>query len=269
MKFINRSRAMKATGLSYLGNVETNPKLIKSTKVLNVKTYSLSLSPANTSGYNVCPYSTPECRLGCLHNSGRSKMVKSRKVLHNARAKKTKLFFENQEFFMNWLVAEIEAEMKKAYRDNFDFAVRLNTLSDIDWTNVYLNGKTVFQLFPDVQFYDYTKNHKMFEKELPSNYHLTLSYTGRNEVNCIRMLNKGFNVAVVFDTDNFPEKWNGFPVVNGDLTDYRPLDGNGVIVGLKYKELADKEINEELKNSCFIVRTVNVPETKITTVKVK
>jgi hypothetical protein len=267
MEFINRSRAKKQTGLSYLGNVEINPKLMKSTKVSNVKTYSLMLSPSNTSGYNVCPYSTPECRLGCLHNSGRVKVEdrSGKDKIRKARIKRTKLFVEEQEFFMNWLIAEIKAEQIKAKNERLYFAVRLNTLSDIDWTKVYLNGKTIFDVFSDVQFYDYTKNHKMFEKQLPSNYHLTLSYTGRNLQKSIETLNKGNNVAVIFDTPNFPESWNGFPVINGDLTDYRPLDGNGVVVGLKYKELADKEINEELKKSCFVVNTINVPETKITT----
>ena len=68
------------------------------------------------------------------------------------------------------------------------------------------------------------------------------------------------NVAVIFDSKDFPETWNGFPVINGDLTDYRPLDGEGVVVGLKYKELADKQTNEELLNSCFVVRVCKVPE---------
>jgi len=268
MKFKNRAQAKKQTKLSYLGNIETNPKLMKSVKISNVKIYGLSLSPSNTSGYNVCPYSTPECRLGCLHNTGRSKMNKSRKIIHNARSKKTRLFFEQRKFFMDWLTAEIEAKKQKANNEGFDFAVRLNTLSDIDWTEIKHNNKTIFDLFPDVQFYDYTKNHKMFDKQLPENYHLTLSYTGRNLKKSIEILNNGFNVAVIFDTNNFPETWNGFPVINGDLTDYRPLDGNGIVVGLKYKELADKEINKAIKESCFVVNTVNVPETKVTTVEV-
>jgi len=270
MEFKNRSQAKKQTKLSYLGNVEINPKLMKSTKVSNVKTYSLMLSPSNTSGYNVCPYSTPECRLGCLHNSGRVKIEdKSNKnKIRNARMKKTKLFFEQRKFFMDWLVAEIEAEKQRANNEGFDFSIRLNTLSDIDWTEIKHNNKTIFDLFPNVQFYDYTKNHKMFDKQLPKNYHLTLSYTGRNLKKSIETLQKGYNVAVVFDTPEFPETWNGFPVVNGDLTDYRPLDGNGVVVGLKYKELADKEVNKAIKESCFVVNTVNVPETKVITVEV-
>lgn len=270
MEFKNRSQAKKQTGLSYLGNVEVNPKLMKSTKVSNVKTYSLMLSPSNTSGYNVCPYSTPECRLGCLHNSGRVKVEdrSNKSKIRKARIKRTKLFHEEYEFFMNWLIAEINAEKNRAIKAGYEFSVRLNTLSDIDWTEQYIDGKTLFEIFSDVQFYDYTKNFRMFNKKLPENYHLTLSYTGRNKAKSLETLKKGYNVAVIFDTSNFPETWYGFPVINGDLTDYRPLDGNGVVVGLKYKDAADKEINEKIKNSCFVVSTVNVPETNITTKKI-
>lgn len=270
MKFKNRSQATKQTGLSYLGNTEINPKIIKSKKVSNTVTYSLMLSPANTSGYNVCSHSTPECRLGCLHNSGRVKVedYSGKNKIRKARIKRTKLFFEEYEFFMNWLIAEIKAKKDKAHKEGFDFSIRLNTLSDIDWTKQYINDKTLFEIFSDVQFYDYTKNFRMFEMELPENYHLTLSYTGRNKAKCLKILQNGYNVAVIFDTPQFPEKWYGFPVINGDLTDYRPLDNNGVVVGLQFKYSANKEIDKQVKNSCFVVNTINVPETNITTIPV-
>ena len=270
MKFKNRSQATKQTGINYLGNTEINPKIKKNTIVSNVKTYSLMLSPDKTSGYDVCPYSTPECRLGCLHNSGHVKLNdrSGKYTVRNARIKRTKLFFEEYEFFMNWLIAEIKAEQNKAKNEGLNFAVRLNTFSDIDWTKQYINGKTLFEIFSDVQFYDYTKNFRMFEKQLPENYHLTLSYTGRNKAKCLKILQNGYNVAVIFDTPQFPEKWYGFPVINGDLTDYRPLDNNGVVVGLQFKYSANKEIDKQVKNSCFVVNTINVPETNITTIPV-
>ncbi|MFW6272921.1 MAG: hypothetical protein ACOC2U_03985, partial [bacterium] len=50
-----------------------------------------------------------------------------------------------------------------------------------------------------------------------------------------------------------PEQFNGFKVVNGDETDYRPKDGKGVIVGLRFKEIADKEASKMVKESCFVV----------------
>lgn len=270
MKFKNRTQAKRQTKLSYLGNSKSNPKVMKSLKVSNNMTYILLLSPANTSGYNVCPYSTPECRMGCLFNSGHVKIEDwSKKTqTRRSRAKKTKLFFEQRKFFMDWLVAEIEAEKEKAHKNGFDFSVRLNGMSDIDWTEIKHNNKTIFELFPNVQFYDYTKNYEMYKKELPLNYHLTFSFSGRNMYQSISLLKKGYNVAVVFDTPDFPETWNGFPVINGDLTDYRPLDGNGVVVGLKYKELANNKINEKVKNSCFVINNVTIPENNTKVVEV-
>jgi hypothetical protein len=103
----------------------------------------------------------------------------------------------------------------------------------------------------------------MIMKQLPANYHVTLSYSGKNESLCKKYLAKGGNVAVVFnvkDVNDFPITWNGFKVVNGDETDYRPADGNGVVVGLKWKHIANKENNETIKNSKFVVQVVTRPE---------
>lgn len=267
--FVNRAQAKIMTGLSYIGTINSSAKIIKSKIVSKVYTYIVYLSPAGTSGYQVCPNATKECMMGCLSNSGRVKVEEyaGKSVIKKARIKKTKLFFEQQEFFMRWMVAEIISYQKKAEKDGYAFSCRLNGTSDIDWTEIYLDGKNIFEIFPDVQFYDYTKDAKRFVN-MPDNYHLTFSYSGRNEAMSKKLLAQGFNVAVVFDTPDFPETWNGFPVINGDLTDYRPLDGSGVVVGLKYKKLADNDINEYVKNSCFVVRTCNVhkPEYNVTLV---
>lgn len=258
LTFINRSQAKKATKLSYLGGVNTSAKIMKNGKV-GVQTYTLYLAPAKTSGYNVCSHSTPECRLGCLATSGRVKVetASGKSTIIDARIEKTKLFHENQSFFMDWLIAEIKAQKKISEAKGFVFSVRLNATSDIDWNQVYHNGLNIFQMFPDVQFYDYTKNaSKFFGK--PENYYLTLSYTGRNWHSCENVLKRGNNVAVVFDTPknaDLPEQFNGFEVVDGDVTDYRPKDGYGVIVGLRFKDTHDKETSKMVRESCFVVKT--------------
>lgn len=256
MRYFNQAQSKRATGLSYLGSINSSAKISKNKKVNNY-TYVLYLAPASASGYNVCPHSTPECRLGCLATSGRVKIetYAGMNTIQAARAKKTRLLFEEQEFFMRWLVAELQSGVEKAARDGYAFSARLNGTSDIEWENYKLDGKTVFQLFPDVQFYDYTKNAGRMLKPIAPNYHLTFSYSGRNEEVSKKVLAKGQNVAVVFDTADFPETWNGYPVINGDLTDYRPLDGEGVVVGLKWKKIANKENDQKIRNSCFVVKT--------------
>jgi hypothetical protein len=203
----------------------------------------------------MCPQSTPECRLGCLHTSGRAKFEFMGDKIYRARIIKSRLFYENREYFMQWLIAEIGNAFKNAIKKGMGFSVRLNATSDIQWENIKLNGKTVFDYFPTVQFYDYTKIYNRFKKDLPNNYHLTYSYTGRNLFESIALLKKGHNVAVVFNIKNdkdLPAKWHGFEVLNGDLTDYRPNDLKGRVIGLKWKNIKDKVANEYVKHSCFV-----------------
>lgn len=159
MEFTTIGNAIKQTGFAYLGGVNISAKMIKNQKVSGNMTYVIYLAPANESGYNVCPNSTPECRLGCLSTSGRAGMelLSGSNRTKNSRINKTKLFHEHNEFFMQWLIADLRAKQAKAKVKGLDFSVRLNGTSDIDWQNNYYNGKNIFEHFPEVTFYDYTK----------------------------------------------------------------------------------------------------------------
>jgi len=252
------SNAKKQTGLSYLGGVATSAKITHSREFSHQHTYAIYLSPANTSGYNVCSHSTKECRMGCLNTSGRAaiEIFSGLNSINNARIKKTRLFYEQPEFFMNWLFAEIRSKQKKAKKEGFYFSVRLNATSDIDWANVKISGQTIFEIFPEITFYDYTKNHNKFDN-IANNYHLTYSYTGRNWNKCEDLLKRGHNVAMVFDVKNekdIPAMYKGYKVINGDLTDYRVDDAKGIIVGLKWKRIANRENEKKVLNSCFVVK---------------
>lgn len=258
MEFTTIASAKRLTGLSYIGGVNISAKMIKNQKVSNQLTYVIYMAPASVSGYNVCPNSTPECRLGCLSTSGRAAMsilAGDNKVM-GARIKKSKLFNEHQTFFMDWLVMELKRYQKQAKDKGMFFSARLNGTSDIDWADIKHNGKNIFELFPEVDFYDYTKNPTKFVN-LPENYHLTFSYSGRNTSICEKLISKGNNVAVVFNVKKeteLPKTFTDFKVVNGDETDYRPNDGKGVIVGLKWKKIANKADNESIKQSVFVVQ---------------
>lgn len=264
LDFTTISQAKKQTGLAYLGKVNNSSKLAKNGKISGQHTYIIYLAPAKTSGYNVCHFSTPECRLGCLATSGRAAMeILSNNFnrIENSRIKKTKMFYEQPEFFMSWLIAEIKASQIKAIELGFEFSIRLNGTSDIDWQNVKVDGKSIFEIFPDVQFYDYTKSHLKFIDK-PKNYHLTYSYTGRNWNHCKGLLSKGHNIAMVFNIkreSELPTEFKGFKVSNGDLTDFRVSDGKSVIVGLKWKRIANREAEQKVLNSCFVVNS-NVHE---------
>jgi len=43
-------------------------------------------------------------------------------------------------------------------------------------------------------------------------------------------------------------------LINGDSDDYRVKDGNGVIIGLKFKKIANKVAEKYVLNSCFVVQ---------------
>lgn len=264
MDFITIAEAKRQTELSYLGSVNASAKLKKNGKVSQQHTYGLYLAPHNLSGYNVCSHSTPECRMGCLHASGHTAMEiqSGGNCIQNARIKKVQLLFEHQDFFMKWLIEEIDSKRKTAKNKGFGFSVRLNCTSDVDWANIRLYGKNIFEIFPNVQFYDYTKNVLKFINK-PANYHLTYSYTGRNWNECTKVLEQGHNVAMVFNVRkeaDIPAMYKGYAVVNGDETDYRVKDGKGLIVGLKWKRIANKDNEAKVLNSCFVVTPDNVQE---------
>jgi len=271
MEFTSIANAKRQTKLSYLGGVSTSAKIMHSQEFSHQHTYAIYLAPANISGYNVCSHSTPECRMGCLATSGRTavEIFSGRNIIRNARIKKTRLFAEYQDFFMAWMIAEIKLKQAKAKREHFYFSVRLNATSDINWQKVFYKDKTIFEIFPEITFYDYTKNHNKFNDIVP-NYHLTLSYTGRNWDKCLKILAKGHNVAMIFNVKHekdLPAMYSQYQVVNGDLTDYRVDDAKGIIVGLKWKRIANRDAEKIVLNSCFVITLPNVDHVQGTNVE--
>ncbi len=242
---------------AYIGGVNLTAKIAKGEKI-NMATYAVYFAPYNLSGHNVCAKATKECIMGCLNTSGRVKMD-AKNIIVNARINRTIAFYEHREKFMNLLVNEITLAKNKAKRDNMEFAVRLNGTSDLSPEIFKFFGQNILEVFPDVQFYDYTKilNRSRLVTKYP-NYHLTFSYTGNNWDECETALSQGINVAAIFDTKKgkaLPETFNGYKVIDGDLTDYRPLDEKSSIVGLRWKHIKDKVNNIAIQNSRFVIKT--------------
>ena len=249
MKFTTIGNAKKVTGLSYLGSVASSSKIAKGLKY-NEMTYILYLAPASLSGYNVCPMSTAECREACLTESGHNRIDVKKNAINKARIKKTKLFFEHREFFMGWLVTEINKARNDAFAKGYTFSVRLNGTSDIEPTLFQYNGKVIFEVFNEVTFYDYTKVAKRFGLlQFYPNYDLTYSFSGYNMLQSLELLNnnKG-RVAMVFEGKQLPISFMGYKVIDGDAYDMRHLDETGVIVGLKFKFVRNKIDTAHNKN---------------------
>ena len=206
-----------------------NTKTVKGEK-LGFMTFILHLAPSTLSGYQTCPMASEGCASACLNTAGRGRFT----AIQEARIRKTRWFFEDRESFMEQLVKDIRAAIRKAHREGMTPVFRLNGTSDIRWETVQVHGfRNIMEMMPAVQFYDYTKIPN--RKNIPANYHLTFSRSESNE----HLIPQDMNVAVVFDV--LPDTFMGRKVIDGTETDLRFLDEKNVIVGLVAKGKAKKD----------------------------
>jgi hypothetical protein len=224
-----------------------NPKIQKGTK-LGYLSFILHLAPADLSGHNTCPKATAGCKSACLNTAGRGGMFKrgeNTNMIQKARIRKTNYFYDARQDFMLDLKKDIEKGIKLAAKLGLKPVFRLNGTSDLSWEKYdMIPGLNVFECFPDIQFYDYTK--VLGRKAGYDNYFLIFSQADGNEADVNKAIAQGMNVATVFD--QVPTEYKGRPVINADETDLRFLDPQGVIAGLKAKGRAKKDY------SGFVIR---------------
>lgn len=211
-----------------------NAKTVKGAKK-GILTGILYLAPHKIANgvFNTCPWSDKACRSVCLYTAG----MGSFSNVQAARIRKTLALAEDPTAFVTQLYLDIGALVRKAEKNNMTPAIRLNGTSDIRWhTKKY--GEIPAK-FPDVQFYDYTKEYdRVLNNKLP-NYHLTYSRSSVNTARCKAVLRRGHNVAAIFKGALPETLWN-YPVISGDEDDVRFLDPSPVVVGLKAKGDARK-----------------------------
>ena len=221
-------------------NVSANAKTVKSEKVGQL-TGILYLAPTTMSGYNTCSFASNGCKIACLNTAGRGVFD----MVQAARIRKTKMFFENRAAFMAELIKDIEALIRKAKRENLVPSLRLNGTSDIKWEKISCGcHKNIFEHFPSIIAYDYTKIPIRYRQNLPENSSLPCALNESNLNEALEALAMGTNVAAVFRLDhlgNLPEFFHGYRVIDGDKYDARYLDATGVVVGLKAKGAAIKD----------------------------
>jgi len=219
-----------------------NPKIQKGAK-LGYLSFILHLAPATLSGKETCPKRTAGCTAACLNTAGRGGMFKrgeNTNMIQQARIRKTKMFFEDREGFMEQLEKDINLGIKQAARLGLTPVFRLNGTSDLAWEKYTMKGsdKNVFEMFDNIQFYDYTK---VLGRKTSAykNYHLTFSAADGNDADVQKAVAQGMNVAAVFD--RLPEEYMGRTVIDADEHDLRFLDAKNVIAGLKAKGRAKKD----------------------------
>ena len=221
----------------------TNSKTIKGEKD-GYLTGILYLSPADSvTKETLCPYAEiAGCKEGCLYTAGRGIM----KPVHMARVRKTIFYLFYRKAFMTILATDIKKLQRKAEREGLTLVIRLNGTSDIQWEHdqyadlcgtvgTMTSYANIFEAFPTIQFYDYTK---IPTRKVPENNHLTFSYSDRPEYAKVvaksEAKNPTRNIAVVFNGE-LPTTYRNKAVINGDKTDLRFLDQENVIIGLTAK----------------------------------
>jgi hypothetical protein len=231
--------------------VQGDPKSIKG-EPLGYRTAVQFLAPSDLSGViNLCGHSTDGCVSGCLNKAGLGQFDN----IQQARIKRTRFFVSNREAYWRRLVYELMMVLADAEYDDLDPVARLNGVSDLPWERMRVqygnvDAKNIMQMFPQIQFYDYTKYPERLRPEatLPSNYHLTYSYSEGLDAESKRALDAGRNVAAVMRSPSGngsyakwrisrPTEWafggTTYPVIDGTEHDLRFLDPKGVVVGLR------------------------------------
>jgi len=147
----------------------------------------------------------------------------------------------------------------------------LNGTSDIRWENVGFTFedtyyRNIFELFPNVQFMDYTKIPNRLKSvnglaDFPKNYDLTFSYSNKPgfEKYNKRALDNGNTIAVVFeDQKTMPLTFHKKPVLSGDDNDLTFTKPKGSILGLYAK--GSKRLIQLGLDSGFIIPTTTTAE---------
>lgn len=231
---------LKALGLEYKTILGTaSAKTVKGEKI-GYLTAIIYLKPDD---YICSMARIAGCMEGCLQSAGRGAF----NTVQLARISKTEYYKNNQQAYMLSLCADIWTMARKAAKLGLELLVRPNGTSDILYENIIVTDhKNIFQLFPDVQFYDYTKHpSRNLTNKTMDNYDLTYSYSGLTPE---KITHKGLlnpnnsRVAVVFmKQSDIPLHFNGWSVIDGDNTDVRHIEPKNVVVALYAKGKAKRD----------------------------
>jgi len=163
---LSYGKLLSELGLSYIASCDSSSKLVKG-KQYEFSTLGLYLSPASKSGRNVCTFAGA-CKAPCLDQSGRVLMENrgGKSTIQVARLLKTWLHEFRIDLFTMAICHEIRKSAKLAKKKAQSFCVRLNCTSDLDFSEVIAS-------FPDIQFYDYSKDPN---RQSMDNYHVTYSW---------------------------------------------------------------------------------------------
>lgn len=249
---------VRTSGVHYIANVgKGSAKAEHTMQNKGVLECLMYLTPYQVHGHTMCPRAE-NCKACCLAKSGRNKFgeIESESVIDTARRLRSELWLYNRKAFMQMLCTEIDRAIRKAEKLGKRLIVRLNGTSDIPMQGFRVDGKCLPELYPNVQFVEYTKVARYIERNTFANLDYTFSFDGKNVKECLNVLDSGkARVAVVFAGKKLPRTFAGYKVVDGDLSDVRCDDPKGVIVGLRYKRTrADIKAKRQYPDTPFVVK---------------
>ena len=217
--------------------------------------------------HTFCLGSSQECRSACLVYTGQNEITDAPRI---AKRYKANMLLLEPAAFARMLVAAVEAHVERCKSGDsdgpFEPFFRLNVFSDLPWE---LLIPWFFDRFKGVWFYDYTK---VPGRTPPANYHLSFSYSGRNDSICRQEATRGLNPVFVFGVKKKESKpeWLDvgglvLPVIDGDKSDVRPRDPalkaeygldleKPAVVGLYYKVIPRLDLRVDIsKLTSFVV----------------
>lgn len=238
------------------------------------KDYGVRAFASASKERSLCFGSTDQCRSACLVYTGQNVQDVYTQVSKFCR---TQALLAEPIAFCRILIESIAKHLLYTKEQGTVPYFRLNTYSDIPWELFFPDLFEVVQRLDQRQqslFYDYTK---VPNRRRHKNYDLTFSFAGtrknmrgvEHELNVI-----GRRIAVVFFhesykkwrriKDKFSVKMMGLPnvfmkykVIDGDISDLRPLDPDQCIVGLRWKIPLGRDIDPQ-KLRYFVVRVVEI-----------
>lgn len=194
-----------------------------------------------------CPYATDGCIAACFGDEANGSNSFGFKAVRAAMLKRTALLLSDPERFKREAVHQVLRKVRGLPMGS-RVSLRLNGTSDVEHLLAPVRAAVIDALsrqYLTAVPYEYTKRWSLLnDPDLKGPYvdgvHITLSASEHTSDEQIRTaLERGFNVAVPVAVKSakqeLPKFYKGFPAIDGDSSDFRPTDPQGVIVLLRYK----------------------------------
>ena len=271
--------------LTLLSPPESNVKLSKTQQNTETRVYGLSLAAHSIArqevraatgqqDFTTCPDSSAGCRACCVVSASAQAQLDSVKA---ARIRKTVFLQTHRAEFLRILRSEIQTAADLAAYYGHKVRFRLNVDSSIPWHAEEYGA--IPQTFPHLEFYDYhplkalnSRKHWRLS-DLPSNLKICWSKKETDNWEAVEAAVADLQtVAVVFHDDRPHRAGRGayaqqlprfvelpnlgrWPVIDGDHSDDRTTDPQGLIIGLRLKSRSEQVRNAGISSGFSVLNS--------------